>query len=453
MTSNTDQIRGKDSVRSNSTLNRRRFTGGVATAAAMPIALGAASLPQRAGAQEPTQVTFWQFNTEDFIIAAWQTAIDAFQTANPDVVVNMEIVPWREQHQKLVTGLATGALPDVSMLGNNVVAEFQALGALAPMGEYFSQWSTEAGTDITTDFWPGDVLYYNLQGEWWASPVAEETRCVYYRRDLFESAGLGTEAPTTFDQMRDFAIALTSGDTYGIGIPGGINYGTVQTFMSVYLGYGARMLNDDGTSAFDSPEFREALTWYTNLYTTDKVSPPDTPTYDNETLAQLFIDGRIAMFVNGPSFRAQLEGANPAFLDGVAIGQIPAGPAGQFGFLGGWPLVMWNTSEVKDAAFRWIKYATDPQGGLPQLAQTTGNLPGRRSLAQTAPWNEAPLSTFAQQMEFAVPYQYPSPAIAQMGTLEVDAVQTAVQNVMLGQDTVDDATTSLVQRIDEVLSR
>ena len=43
--------------------------------------------------------------------------ITAFEAANPDVKVNMEIVPWAEQHQKLVTGLATGSLPDVSMLG------------------------------------------------------------------------------------------------------------------------------------------------------------------------------------------------------------------------------------------------------------------------------------------------------------------------------------------------
>ena len=434
-------------------MNRRRFATGVAATAAGAAAITAGPAALRASAQDATTVTFWQFNTEDFIIAAWQTAIDGFQAANPDVTINMEIVPWAEQHQKLVTGLATGGLPDVSMLGNNVVAEFQALGALAPMGEYFTQWSTEAGSDVTADFWPGDVLYYNLAGDWYASPVAEETRCVYYRKDLFTAAGLGADAPATFDQMRDFALALTSGDTYGIGIPGGINYGTVQTFMSVYLGYGARMLNDDGTCGFDSPEFRQALTWYTNLYAVDKVTPPDSPTYDNETLTQLFIDGRLAMTIQSPAFWAQLQAANPSFLADVGISQVPSGPAGRFGFLGGWPLVLWNTSKNPEAAFRWIRFATDPQGALPQLATTISNIPGRRSLASQAPWNTAPLNVFAQQMEVAYPYQYPSPAIAQMGTLEVDAVQTAVQNVMLGQQTVDEATVALVQRVNDTLSR
>jgi multiple sugar transport system substrate-binding protein len=434
-------------------MNRRRFTTGMAASAMLPTALGVGHSSRRAAAQDPAKVTFWQFNTEDFIIKAWQDAITAFQTANPDVTVNMEIVPWQEQHQKLVTGLATGGLPDVSMLGNNVVAEFQALGALAPMGQYFTQWSSEVGNDVTADFWPGDKLYYNLNDEWWASPVAEETRCVYYRKDLFEAAGLGTNVPDTFDQARDFALQLTSGDVYGIGIPGGINYGTLQTFMSVYLGYGARFLKDDGTCGFDSNEFRQALTWYTNLYLQDKVCPSDTPTYDNETLTQLFIDGRLAMTIQSPSFWAQLQTANPSFLGQVGIGQVPSGPAGRFGFLGGWPLVLWKSSKNPEAAFRWIRFATDPQGALPKLTTTMSNLPGRRSIVDQAPWNTAPLNVFAQQMDVAYPYQYPSAEIPQMGTLEVDAIQTAVQNVMLGQQTVDEATVALVQRVNDVLTR
>jgi ABC-type glycerol-3-phosphate transport system substrate-binding protein len=432
-------------------LSRRAFTGGaIAASVAGPAALGAVS---GVAAQNVTEVTFWQFNTEEFIVQSWTDAIAAFEADNPDVKVKMEIVPWADQHQKLVTGLATGSLPDVSMLGNNVVAEFQALGALSPMTSYFEAWSAEAGSDVTEDIWPGDKLYYFLQDEWWASPVAEETRCVYYRKDLFETAGLGTEGPKTFDELRDFALKLTSGDVYGFGFPGGLNYGTLQTFMSVYLGYGARFLNEDGTCGFDSAEFRDALTFYTNLYLVDKVSPPDTPVYDNETLTQLFIDGKLGMTVQSPTFWNQIAEASPDLQANVGIAPIPAGPAGQFGFLGGWPLVLWKASKNPDAAFRWIRYATDPKGALPALSTASGNIPGKRSIADQEPWNAAPLNVFTEQMEYAYPYQYPEPEIPQMGTLEVDAIQTAVQAVLLEQSDVDTATLDLVQHINDVLSR
>ena len=75
-----------------------------------------------------TTVTFWQFSTRDAYIEAWNNAIAEFEAQNPDITVEMEVVPWAEQQQRLVSALTTGGLPDVSFLGNNVVAQFQAIG-------------------------------------------------------------------------------------------------------------------------------------------------------------------------------------------------------------------------------------------------------------------------------------------------------------------------------------
>lgn len=435
------------------TLSRRTLTKGAAATAGGAAAASIVKPFNVIRAQDQVTVTFWQFSTREAAIQAYTDAIAAFEAENPDVKVNMEIVPWADQHQKLVTGLTTGALPDVSMLGNNVVAEFQALDALMPLTDYFNQWSEEVGRDVTEDIWPGDHLYYFLDDDWWGSPVAEETRCLYVRRDLLEAAGLDPEGPATWEDARAAAIAMTNDDVYGFAIPGGIVYETLQTFMSVYLGYGARFLNDEGLCGFDSQEFRDALAYYTGLYTEDQVTPPDSPTTTRDVLAQLFIDGNVGMYIDGPWFWQDMGLAESPVLDQVGIAPIPAGPAGQFGFLGGWPLVMWNGTENPDAAWRWIKFATDPDGYLGQLAASTGNLPGKRSIVDQAPWNEPPLDVFAEQMEFAYPYQYPDPEIPQMGALEVDAVQTAVQSVMLGEATVDEATLALVERINSALTR
>jgi multiple sugar transport system substrate-binding protein len=440
------------SVPTKRALSRRAFNKGLIAAAAAPAVATAVKPFYVARAQEAATVTFWQFSTEKFAIDAWTAAIAEFEKANADVKVKMELVPWADQHQKLVTGLATGNVPDVSMLGNNVVAEFQALEALSPLTSYFDQWSQQAGRDVTQDIWPGDKLYYFLGNDWWASPVAEETRCLFYRKDLLQQAGIAAP-PTTFDETRAAAKTLTSGDVYGWGVPGGIQYATIQTFMSVYLGYGAKFLKDPKTCGFDTQEFRDALTFYAELYTQDKVTPPDTPTYGNQELEEQFQNGKLAMFVDGPWFWTALTTAKVPFLDQVGIAPIPAGPKGQFGFLGGWPLVMWKAAKNPDATWKWIKFATDPDGYLGQLVNAGGLLPGKKSIVDQAPWNEPPLDVFAKQMDFAYPYQYPDPEIPQMGTLEVDAVQTAVQSVMLGQATVDDATKALVDRINEVLNR
>jgi ABC-type glycerol-3-phosphate transport system substrate-binding protein len=137
---------------------------------------------------------------------------------------------------------------------------------------------------------------------------------------------------------------------------------------------------------------------------------------------------------------------------------VPAGPAGQFGFLGGWPLVLWKNSQNPDAAWEWIKYATDPEGGLPYITDG-GNLPpGRQSIAGQwldkfeDPDVRANMQTFLDALQIVQPYQYPDAEIPEMGTLEVDAVQTAVQGVMLGQS-IDEAAVALCERINSELAR
>lgn len=398
-------------------------------------------------------VTFWQFSTNPNDIAAWEGIIAAFEAENEGIDVVMEIVPWSEQQQRLVTALTTGGLPDVSMLGNNVVAQFQAAGALAPLDDAFAAYDAEHGTDVAADIWAGDKGYYNLGGQWWASPIAVETRALYYRKDLFEAAGI-TAPPDTWEELREAAKKLTEATpdgTYGMALSTSLDYFTVHNFMSAYLGYGARMLNDDGTCGFDSPEFKAALDVYTGI-ALDGSTHPDAASMNGDTFQRGFLDGRYAMILMHPSLYRDLQTEKPEWLDQVDIAKVPAGPANRSGFLGGWPLVMWDASANKEAAGKFIMYATHGEA-FKDLAVAGGFIPGSISLAQGEPWTEFPYPLFVEQLQDARPYQYPSEAIAQMGQLEVDTIQKAVQAVALGQKNLDQAAADLCTDINTVLAR
>lgn len=400
-------------------------------------------------------VTFWQFSTNPNDIAAWEGIIKAFEASHEGVDVQMEIVPWSEQQQRLVTALTTGGLPDVSMLGNNVVAQFQATGALAPLDDAFAAYDAANGTKVADDIWPGDKGYYNLDGHWWASPIAVETRALYYRKDLFEAAGLDPNTPPdTWEQLRADAKKLTAASkdgVYGMALSTSLDYFTVQNFMSTYLGYGAHMLKDDGSCGFDTPEFKDALKVYTGI-ALDGSTHPDAASMNGDTFQRGFLDGRYAMILMHPSLYRDLQTEKPEWLDKVGIAKVPAGPANRSGFLGGWPLVMWNASEHKDAAGEFIMFATHGDA-FKQLAIAGGFIPGSVSLAKEAPWTEQPYPVFVEQLQDARPYQYPSQAIPQMGQLEVDTIQKAVQAVALGQKDIDQATSDLCTDINAVLKR
>ena len=399
------------------------------------------------------KVTFWQFDTAKASIDAYKTAIKDFEKKNPTITVDMQIVPWADQQQKITTALASGALPDVSMLGNDVVAQYAANGALAPLDSYVAGWSKAEGIDVKKDMYAGDISYYTYKDKLYGSPVADETRMVYYNKDLFQQAGLDPNTPpATWDEMEKDAKALKSVVSVPWSAPMSKQYVTVQTFMSVYLSYGASLFDSKGKCGLDTPEFKDALTWYTGI-AKQGLTSPDAVNATSDDIANLFSNGKAGMLIDGPSRYNAIKEANPDLFKNVGVAAIPAGPKGQFGFLGGWPLVMWNTSKVKDAAAKWIHYATSPDGALSQIAQTSGILPGRKSLASKAPWTDAPYDQFAKQLSKAYAYQYPAGPSPKMGEIETASIQTAVQQVASGALSVNDATKALCTDIYGILAK
>jgi multiple sugar transport system substrate-binding protein len=394
-------------------------------------------------------VTFWEFSTDDPTVNAWKSVIASFEQANPNIAVNMQIVPWSEQQQKLTTAISTGGTPDISMMGNDVVAQYAAQGNLKPLDGYMAQWSKDEGKDVTSDYWPGDKLYYQYDGHYYAAPMVDETRQVLYRKDLLAKAGVDPAGIKTWDDLLNAATQIKQKvpNTIPWLAPMSKDYTTVQTFMSVYLSYGAQMLSN-GKCGFDTPQFKQALEWYTDVYK-NKLSTPDALTYKGADVDSAFESGQAAIIIDGPWVLAALKGKPLAAQVGSV--PIPAGPKGQFGFLGGWPLIIWKGTKHADAAAVFTHYAANPTQGLKQLATVSGLLPGRKSLVQQSPWTETPLSSFVKQMDSSFPYQYPAQEIPQMGDIETETIQDAVQRVASGSASVDDSTKQLCSDINDKL--
>jgi ABC-type glycerol-3-phosphate transport system substrate-binding protein len=115
--------------------------------------------------------------------------------------------------------------------------------------------------------------------------------------------------------------------------------------------------------------------------------------------------------------------------------------------------VLWKGGKNNAAAAEWVHFATSPRGGLGTIVKVSGVLPGRKSLTKQSPWNKPPLSTFVKQMGYAYPYQYPHQEIPQMGAIETETIQNAVQRVATGSQTVDQSTTQLCSEINKFLKK
>jgi multiple sugar transport system substrate-binding protein len=427
----------------------------VVIAAAFTAASGSARTSgsvQTAASQPSGNVTFWEFSADTLSLNAWKKTIAAFQKQYPKIHVKLQLVPWSEQSQKLATAIATHSEPDISMMGNDVVAQYAFAGRLLPLDSYIKQWSQQEGQDVTKDFWPGDKLYYRLNGHYYAAPIAEETRMLLYNKQILQQAGVDPSTLTTWDSVLAAAKqikAKVSGVTPWL-LSESKDYPTLQTLMTLYLSYGASMLNSQGACNFDTPQFKNALTFYTDVYKNGLDSPDATNVVQTDTDAA-FATGKVGLFIEGPWVLAELKG-KPLY-NQIGITPIPAGPKGRFGFLGGWPLVIWKDSKNPSAAAAFVHFASSPKGGLGTVVKATGVLPGRKSLLKTAPWNQYPLSVFGKALTYAYPYQYPHQEIPQMGSIETETIQDAVQRVATGSQTVDQSTAQLCSDINKALGK
>jgi multiple sugar transport system substrate-binding protein len=128
-----------------------------------------------------------------------------------------------------------------------------------------------AELDAKHDFVDSAVEAYSYDGGVWAVPLYNMTMHLWYRPSVLEEAGIAV--PTTWEEWRAAAEALTKDGQYGMGLPANKQLYTDQTVYSVMLNGGAsEIYNEDGTLRFDNPETVAAYDFYNSMM---EFSPPD----------------------------------------------------------------------------------------------------------------------------------------------------------------------------------
>src|SRR6476620_2975073 len=70
------------------------------------------------------RIEFWGLGREGEVVAA---LIPEFERQNPGIRVTLQQIPFIAAHEKLLTGYAGDATPDVAQIGNTWIPEFVAV--------------------------------------------------------------------------------------------------------------------------------------------------------------------------------------------------------------------------------------------------------------------------------------------------------------------------------------
>lgn len=131
--------------------------------------------------------------------AAFTEIVEQFDEANPDLDVELNITD-REAYKTAIRGWLTGSPPDVVLwYAGNRMNTFASRGLLDDVSDVWTE------NELSEDF-ASTKASLTLDGKQYGVPYSYYQWGVYYRKDLFEEAGV--EIPKTFDALVDACTAL-----------------------------------------------------------------------------------------------------------------------------------------------------------------------------------------------------------------------------------------------------
>ena len=396
----------------------------------LKVLVAASCLSLTVGAQAAETVTIATVNNSDMI--RMQRLAKTFEEQHPDIKLKWVVLEENVLRQRLTTDIATqGGQFDVLTIGMYEAALWGEKGWLEPMKDLPADYALD-------DVFPSVREGLSAKGQLYALPFYAEASITYYRKDLFEQAGLEMPEQPTWEQMAEFAGKLHQPDKgqYGICLRGKAGWGeNMALITTIANAYGARWFDEQWKPEFTGSEWKNALNFYVD--TMKKYGPPGASSNGfNENLA-LFNSGKCAMWVDASvagSFVTDKSQSKVADSVGFTFAPTQVTDKGA-SWLYSWALAIPTSSKAKDAAKTFSAWATSKAyGELVAEKDGVANVPpGTRASTysdaymKAAPFAKVTLDSL-KKADPANPSAKPVPYVGiQLVTIpEFQAVGTAV---------------------------
>jgi multiple sugar transport system substrate-binding protein len=188
-------------------------------------------------------------------------------------------------------------------------------------------------------------------------PLVTEWEVLYYRKDLFQKAGV--KVPATFAELEAAARKLNDPAAGIAGIASRGKGAAAVTQMSSYVyNYGGLYL-DKGKAVFNSKPALEAVRYYGRLL--GSYGPQGVTSMSWENIMPLFQAGKVAMWTDASVFYGQIvdpaKSQVPA--ESVGIATFPAGPRQNTPYIVvSWGMAIAKKSKNREAAMQFLEWAT-----------------------------------------------------------------------------------------------
>ena len=412
--------------------DRRRLSALVALPAAMSLAFSGLAVAQDEAMVDESvtgSVVFWNGYGADGqeITTFREEVLPAFQEMYPNVEVETQEIPYNDLRQKLVTGIAGGVLPDVLRADIIWVPEFADQDILLALDEEMPDFD-----ELAAQVFPGPLSTNKWGDHYYGLPLDTNTRIIFANDAVLEAAGI-SEMPATIEEFE--AAMATVRETLGEDVYGYAEGGTGAWSVLPWIWTMGGAVTDEGlttASGYLNGEGTVAAVtmlkgWLDQGWMSPSILGGGTAT------SEQFGNDQTATILEGPwmpgIFNAQFPELSFSFVP------VPAGPAGSQSVVGGEDIVVFNTTENKDAALAFVRHmlSEESQLAMGKVGQmpVLSSLVGHADLPDTYP-------TFMQQLETANA-RTPVPAWPKIDEAISNAVLKALRGDMEIQAAMDEA--------------
>ena len=205
----------------------------------------------------------------------------------------------------------------------------------------------------------------SADGTLYAVPFYAESSFTFYRKDLFDAAGIELpDEQMTYDDFAEIVAQLHDPDNgvFGTCQRGKAGWGENMAFVGPLVNaFGGKWFDMDWNPTIDSPEWNAAITYYVDLM--NNYGPPGATANGHNENRALFADGKCATWVDATSAAGYIFNPNESSVaDKTDFFQAPKQVTDKgTGWFWAWALAIPTSSKNQDAAKDFLAWATSKE--------------------------------------------------------------------------------------------
>lgn len=368
---------------------------------------------------EKQTVDIWYYWENEKHQEILNSELEKFNESQDKIEATAKYVPFADFKKQLSIGASSSELPDIVIIDSPDHASYAEMGIFADITDK---------VDVS-EYFDGPLSSCTLDDTLYGIPFGSNCLGLYYNEDMLAEANV--EVPTTWDELREAAKALTKDNVTGFAFCSLQNEEGTFNFMPWLWSTGTDSYNINNDQGI------KALTFISDLVKDGSMSKEAINWTQGDVMNQ-FISGNVAMMINGPWQIPTMREEAPDLNWDVAL--IPKDE--QYASdLGGENFAVIDNDNV-DNSLEVINFLTS-KDEVASYIDEFGYIAARKDVAEGQFTDDPEMKKFTEQMEYALPRgphaKWPeiSDAISLAFNEAITETSTPADAAKKAQDTID----------------